>query len=303
MFWCDLLSCFLIPCSKRLHFLFVGKLNVRSAWLKDEPEKKTGVQELTLKNGKEVSFLSSGKLQVSVTDTGAGLSADQSANLFRNGIQFNVNELQAGQGSGLGLYIAKGIVEEHGGTLVAYSEGLGEGTTFTMTLPLFKVLDNEPAVSDIPAADERYGLANLPRTSLAPVSLRLLIVDDAGTNRKLLKRLLENHGHKCDEAEDGRVAVDKVVEAMNQGKMYDTVLLDYEMPIMNGPQAAKEMRALGCDSFIVGITGNVMAEDVTFFKACGANAVLPKPFKLSELDHLWAECLAENGKADDSGTS
>jgi signal transduction histidine kinase len=70
---------------------------------------------------------------VSVTDTGAGMTPDQLTKLFRDGVQFNVNTLQAGKGSGLGLYIAKGIVEQHGGTLTADFKGLGCGTSFTMT--------------------------------------------------------------------------------------------------------------------------------------------------------------------------
>ncbi len=62
------------------------------------------------------------------------------------------------------------------------------------------------------------------------------------------------------------------------------------MPVMNGPDACKEIRGLGCDAFIAGVTGNVMEEDVVLFKKRGANGVLLKPFKLSELDQLWIEC-------------
>lgn len=71
------------------------------------------------------------------------MTNDQLQELFQEGVQFNVNVLQAGQGSGLGLYISKGIVKQHGESLVASSDGIGLGTTFTMRLPLYEVSENK----------------------------------------------------------------------------------------------------------------------------------------------------------------
>ena len=76
---------------------------------------------------------------------------------------------------------------------------------------------------------------------------------------------------------------------MDKSQPYDTVLLDNEMPVMSGSTAAEHMRAMGSDVFIVGVTGNLLPEDVAHFKESGANAVLPKPFKLSDLETLWME--------------
>jgi CheY-like chemotaxis protein len=76
---------------------------------------------------------------------------------------------------------------------------------------------------------------------------------------------------------------------MADGSAFDTILMDYEMPVMNGPESSRGIRELGCDSFIVGVTGNLMEEDVNYFKECGANAVLPKPLDFTELENLWAE--------------
>ena len=92
--------------------------------------------QFKLCSGEEVSYDRSGSIQIEVTDTGIGMSPDQVSRLFQAGIQFNVNELQSGQGSGLGLYISKGIVEQHGGTMEVSSGGIGHGNTFTCTLPL-----------------------------------------------------------------------------------------------------------------------------------------------------------------------
>eukprot|EP01032_Pedospumella_encystans_P039166 gene39166-biopygen3445 len=78
-----------------------------------------------------------GSIRISVTDSGDALSEDQIATISAEGVQFNAGELQAGKGSGLGLYIAKGIVEQHGGTLTVTSGGLDHGTSFVVELPLF----------------------------------------------------------------------------------------------------------------------------------------------------------------------
>jgi CheY-like chemotaxis protein len=230
-------------------------------------------------------------MEVHVTDSGAGMSKEQVAKLFCDGVQFNVNELQAGNGSGLGLYIAKGIVEQHGGVLSASSEGLGLGTTFTLTLPLYHIPDEiKKKKTGTNDSCENEGVdAKTRQRQIQSTFLNILIVDDAGSNRKLLRRILANHGHSTAEAEDGRKAIDEMEKARDNGKSFDCILLDYEMPNMNGPDACKEMRSRGCDSFIVGVTGNMMAEDVAIFKECGANSVLPKPFRLAQLDQLWLE--------------
>jgi CheY-like chemotaxis protein len=249
----------------------------------------------TLSTGDHVRYAQRGRLQVTVTDTGAGLSEDQLGQLFVDGVQFNVNLLQAGQGSGLGLYIAMGIVEQHQGTLMAASEGLGHGTTFTVTLPMYHVPDSALPSSlahlqkHIPTKAEEVSSQNGAMSTLRDGPLRILVVDDAHMNRKILTRLLQRRGHDCDQAEDGHEAVQKVTDALKDGTPYDTILMDYEMPVMNGPTASKEIRALGCDSCIVGITGNVLPEDIDHFRRCGANAVFPKPFQIEALEEIWVE--------------
>lgn len=75
-----------------------------------------------------------GSLLITVKDSGVGLSAEQCGHLFREGVQFNANKLQGGGGSGLGLFIAKGMAELHSGTLQGSSEGIGKGCTFTVSI-------------------------------------------------------------------------------------------------------------------------------------------------------------------------
>lgn len=268
--------------SNALKFTPGGKgVNIKVYWRKTSSEKVTeNARTFKMKTSDSLTCPPSGEIVICVEDEGAGLSPDQLSKLFGVGVQFNANVLQAGNGSGLGLFIAKGIVEQHEGSLVCDSAGLGCGTSFTVTLPLYNVPD---VVPDNTEADYEF------RDTYQQTPLRILIVDDAQSNRKLLKRLLENRGNRCHEAEDGLEALNTVKKAASDGKFYDLILLDYEMPVMNGPTAASEIRALGVETFIVGITGNFMDEDVQHFKKCGASAVLPKPFKVQELENLCVE--------------
>ena len=280
-----------------------------------------------LKDGKQISVVRSGCLEVVVEDSGVGMSQDQLEKVCSAGVQFNVNELQSGKGSGLGMYISKGIVEQHDGKLEAASPGLGKGSKFTITIPLFNCItgnDDDDTVPVLPSSlqggeeqDVEAGLANVPKTvvskatpniataasassssagavSDAPKSnnnkkkaLKVLIVDDILSNRKLLGRLLNINGHSFDEAEDGSIAVAKVQEALEVGSMYDTILLDHEMPVMNGPDAAKKIKKMCPGINIVGITGNMLRDDVELFKASGADEVMGKPFKMQVLNAIW----------------
>jgi len=269
-----------------------GSMTIDVSWTRDVGGQAPTTTFL-FANGTEAAYQVEGNLTVSVTDSGAGMTKDQVDKLFRDGVQFNVNELQSGNGSGLGLYIAKGIVTQHGGQLSATSKGLGLGTTFTMTLPLYNIpdlkrprkeFDRDETVESELSADSASRQREIQSTYL-----NILIVDDAGSNRKLLRRLLENHGHSTVEAENGREAMCKEEEARQKGTAFDCILLDNEMPIMNGPEACREMRSRGCDAFIVGVTGNLMAEDIEIFREAGANSVLAKPFRLAALDQLWLE--------------
>lgn len=181
-----------------------GSITVRALYTQGT---KGEQEEVALQRGGVVSAVKSGSVRIQVIDTGAGMSQEQVTQLFQDGVQFNVNELQAGGGSGLGLYIAKGIVMQHKGALTATSEGLGHGTTFELELPLWEMMDDE---GDIESnlynreATERTGApsvaSSFPNNS-PKCSLKVLVVDDVKSNRKLLMRLLEKKGHICFEAE------------------------------------------------------------------------------------------------------
>ena len=273
-----------------------GKLSIRTIWKKSEDSSGAKPSEITLYSGKTSTYTISGVLHIEITDNGAGMTPDQLKNLFKEGVQFDANRLQQGQGSGLGLYISKGMMEQHGGSLIASSPGKGRGTTFTMSLPLYHIEDaDDLEMEDDPNSPHTWDLDSLE-------TLRVLVVDDCAVNRKMLSRMLRNHGHECVEAENGKVAVDMVRKTRMNGddcndisnNRFNCILMDNEMPVMTGCAAAKRIREMGCDSFIVGVTGTIFKEDVEDFTSSGANVVLPKPLEIQTLLAI----LVENGVAD-----
>jgi CheY-like chemotaxis protein len=224
-------------------------------------------------------------------DSGVGMSESEIDRLFGEGVQFNANDLQAGKGSGLGLFISKNLAEQHGGSLTARSEGIGKGSAFTLQLPLYQC-----DIASSSNADEHQDLEEYKTESSLhheKRQLRILVVDDIVTNRKLLSRLLERNGHECSMAENGEVAVTMVRENMSSKdgatRLYDCILMDYEMPVLNGPNATEKIREMGCNVLIVGITGNTLSDDVQYFESKGANKVLAKPVKIDVLENLFVE--------------
>jgi len=279
-------------------------------------------------DGTRRGFSASGRIVIDVVDTGVGMTEAQLETVFDVGTQFHANKLQSGGGSGLGLAFAKAIAEQHGGSLRAYSDGKDKGTTFRLDLPLHHVNDafdraaKEKATIANAAATGSFSAASSSTTTSSSAAssktkkidpakaaavprnenenendsgpeddeqlepMNILVVDDAPMNRKLLVRLLESNGHTCGQAENGRDLIDTVRKDMGR---YDCILVDYEMPVMNGPEACKGVREMGYTGFVVGVTGNLLPEDIGHFVDCGADAVLPKPFKYNDLERLLIE--------------
>jgi len=122
----------------------------------------------------------------------------------------------------------------------------------------------------------------------------VLVVDVVTSNRKMLKRLLIGRCSCTMEAEDGQEALEKVREAMSTGTTIDVITMDYQMPVMDGPTATRKIRDLGYSGIILGVTGNVLKEDMEKFLAAGANRVLTKPLSMAIFDATVAELLAGN---------
>lgn len=133
-------------------------------------------------------------------------------------------------------------------------------------------------------------------------SLRVLLVDDVRTCRRMCARVLEVDGCVCDEACDGSQAVEMVRLALLSGEPYDCILMDASMPKMTGSEATRAIREMGCHVKIFGVTGDSLPEDVQRFMDSGANGVCIKPLRKTELDEVirgkctFVVCIRVSGK-------
>ena len=118
--------------------------------------------------------------------------------------------------------------------------------------------------------------------------LQVLVVDDSVMNRKMMIRLLMSSHHRCvcDEAAHGADACDKIKHTVGSLNSFDLILIDYQMPVMDGPTAIREIKKMGFNGRIVGVTGNALPEDISMMVESGADKVLVKPIDASELDYV-----------------
>ena len=127
-------------------------------------------------------------------------------------------------------------------------------------------------------------------TDISGDAYDVLVVDDSSLNRKMLCKLFRTAGYTYEEAEDGIDAVEKVksrmVRAVRGEREYDAILMDFVMPHMDGPTATREIRNLGYQGAIYGVTGNALESDINYFVSCGADAVLAKPFDFTLFKQL-----------------
>jgi len=252
--------------------------------------------------GNAVKFTQTGSVTVTVTgiacglrfavrDTGIGIAPEVIADLFANFKQAESSTTRRFGGTGLGLAISKRLVEGMGGTIGVDSTP-GEGSCFWFELPLPAVVMEparaapEPAaaVSTTPAPDtsaavDAQGGSNANEVPDAP---RILLVEDHPVNQKLAMTLLQRLGYAADLAENGQQAVDAVA-----ANAYTVVLMDMQMPVMDGIEATRIIRASGGTLPIVALTANAMQSDKDACRAAGMDDFLGKPFSRADL----AACL------------
>jgi len=210
-------------------------------------------------------------LQFTVADTGIGIPAAAQEAIFEPFRQADSSTTRRYGGTGLGLAISRGLVIAMNGELDIESEpGLGSAFRFTVSFPI-------AASGDIPMPIRRDSLLRSSRR------LRILIAEDNVVNQKVAKRLLERMGHQVDLAGDGEQAVTAVGESE-----YDVVLMDCQMPIMDGYTAARAIRSLSGGRMlpIIAMTANAMVEDRQRCLDAGMDDYLSKPISLERLHDL-----------------
>ncbi|WP_157530842.1 response regulator [Hymenobacter norwichensis] len=203
-----------------------------------------------------------------VTDTGIGIPADKLDHIFEDFVQAGTDTARRFGGTGLGLGIARALVEQMGGAITVESQpGNGSTFQFTVTLPLAEGSENEssPALTDTGALHKR----------------RVLVVEDNHINREVVRLLLQSWGVEVDEAEDGPTALD-----LHSQHHYDAILMDIQMPGMSGVEATTQIRLHPeferAQVPVLALTANAFRSDLDRYLKAGINECLTKPFKEEE---------------------
>ena len=214
-------------------------------------------------------------LRVSVSDDGIGISDAQQKTLFRRFSQVDGSITRRFGGTGLGLAICKQLIELMGGKIGVESRE-GAGATFWFTVGLAMA----PPESLVPAI-----AATVATPSKGP-GASILLVEDVEVNQDLAKAVLQRMGHTVDIASDGEEAVEKV-----RDNVYDLVLMDVQMPVMDGVTATRTIRASGHRNAkipIVAMTANVLPQQIAQLREAGMDDHVGKPFKAAGLQEVIA---------------
>ena len=226
--------------------------------------------------------------KISVIDNGMGMSEDFVKKIFSPFERANNSTVSKIQGTGLGMSITKSIVDLANGTIDVNSK-LGEGTEIIVAVTLCLCTDAETAARNAKQPDKQQAQAEQPDFK----GKRLLVVEDNKLNREITVTILEQTGIITEQAEDGSVAVKMVQEAAPG--YYDLILMDIQMPIMDGYEATKQIRALPDKRLaqlpIIAVSANAFEEDKKASLAAGMDGHIAKPINVPDLFALMQKLI------------
>ncbi len=200
------------------------------------------------------------KIQFSVSDTGIGIPENKIERIFENFQQASSGTSRLYGGTGLGLAIVKQLVEAQGGSIQVKSK-VGEGSVFSFDLDFLKT---KSEIGIEPELEVFEGELK---------NVRILVAEDIPLNQLLMKTLLDDFGFECEIAENGKIAIEKL-----QNKAFSLVLMDLQMPEMNGFEATDYIRnKLRLDVPIIALTADVTTVDLAKCRAVGMNDYIAKP--------------------------
>jgi len=243
-----------------------------------------------------VKFTSMGKIQIaakrqtddtsgrtvvkfSIKDSGIGMTDKQQAIIFDPYQQADSTVSRNYGGTGLGLSICKSLVESMGGRIGVRSKE-GVGSTFWFELPFERYI--KPASIGVQSKKRCTG-DNIDLRSIK--KLNVLVAEDDKVNQKVVLRMLQRLGHTVVIAQNGKEALDAVIRTKSDSKVeaFDVVLMDWQMPVLDGIDATKEIRCQGfpmADLPIIGLTASIQSMD---WRQVGMNKCLKKPVRINEL--------------------
>lgn len=222
------------------------------------------------------SFSGDITLRIEVADTGIGIAPAEQNRLFQAFVQAEANTTRKFGGTGLGLAICKQLIEAMGGVIWVDSE-LGHGSTFTFTLPT--------SVGNTELADRFEAEQSGVEVRLKP--MRVLVAEDNPTTQMLVKSMLEREGHTVVTADNGALAVEAAAR-----EPFQIVLMDMQMPVMDGPDAIRHIRAMSgpmSECPIIALTADAIRSHRQTYLGAGANVIVTKPI-------AWPALFSEMGR-------
>ena len=235
-------------------------------------------------------------LELALTDTGIGIPAEALDKLFRPFSQVH----QRSGGTGLGLQISRSLARLLGGDIRVLSE-VGRGSTFTLELPL------QGARGSLRALPARGAPAPAAARALPAVlrGKRILVVDDSLENREVLRFLLQEAGAACEHAMNGQAGVERALEAEKARAPVDAILMDMNMPVMDGFEATRALQRAGASSPVIALTALALSGDEERCREAGCVAYIGKPIVPSTFfdtlaQHVRPDAPAADGAAQDA---
>lgn len=224
-------------------------------------------------------------VEFSVSDTGLGMSPEQLQRVFDPFAQADESVSRRFGGAGLGLSISRRLVELLGGELHVESL-LGSGSTFYFSLPIGRseaATDGDEPTSPAVSSD---GVRSAFEEANQGKGMHVLVVEDGADNQRLISRLLSGMGAETSIAENGRIGVELAIQAASEGRAFDAILMDIQMPIMDGYAATRSLRDRHYRGRIIALTAHAMEEDRRKCLEAGCDAFAAKPIRRDELMQL-----------------
>jgi CheY-like chemotaxis protein len=231
-------------------------------------------------------------MSIDVIDTGIGLKPEQLERLFQAFSQADSSMSRRYGGTGLGLAISQRLAGLLGGRITVTS-ALGAGSTFHVQIPIgplaaepwieFQSSELADVARDAEVRQASPGVGALPDATLPLSGRRILLAEDGPDNQWLISHLLEKNGAQVELVEDGLQAVAKAHGAWQSGQPFDAVLMDMQMPVLDGYEATRRLRVEGYDLPILALTAHAMAGDRQKCLAAGCDDYLTKPIQLPQL--------------------
>ncbi len=245
--------------------------------------------------GNAIKFTAQGEVTVQVTftqsnegaayllfrinDTGPGISAEAATRLFNPFTQADASTTRRYGGTGLGLALSRRLARALGGELELERSVVGQGSSFCISIP-FKGCSRSAGQipSQLESKNQTYSLEGI----------KVLLADDSPDNQELIMHMLDKKGINTELADDGRQAVNKALH-----KKYDIVLMDMQMPTLDGYEATRELRSAGFQGPIVALTANAMRHDRDKCLEAGCSDYLSKPIDAHKLFQLIGNMMSQ----------